>query len=151
MSGIFGIVQRNGAPLVPSLLDRMRRAMAEWGPDGNVIWNHGPAGLGQARLFSTQESHLERLPRADRISGIVFTAAARVDNRDELGDLLQIPTPVRAELADSELLFRAYLRWGEQCAVRIFGDWAFAAWHAAERKLFMARDHFGNTSLFYYS
>jgi asparagine synthase (glutamine-hydrolysing) len=150
MSGIFGIFQRDGTPVAEPTLGIMRRSMAHWGPDGSSIWRDGPAGLGQLRLFSTPESGNERLPYKDKSSGVVFTAAARVDNRAELGHLLNISPQEQAELPDSEFLLRAYLRWGEQCAVRIFGDWAFAAWHPAEHKLFLARDHFGNTSLFYH-
>src|SRR5271154_2223252 len=151
MSGIFGIVERDGAPLSPSTLDRMRASMAGWAPDGGALWHDAQAGLGQARLFSTAESHHDRLPRRDVVSDISFTAAARVDNRAELGRLLDISLPEQAELPDTEFLFRAYLRWGQDCAQHVYGDWAFAAWHPAERKLFLARDHCGNTSLFYYA
>jgi asparagine synthase (glutamine-hydrolysing) len=149
MSGIFGVVQRKGAILAPTPLDRMRRSMANWAPDGGSTWNDRYAGLGQARLFSTPESHYDCLPRMDPASGISFTAAARVDNREELGHLLDISLPEQAELPDTEFLFRAYLRWGQDCPRHVFGDWAFAAWHPMERKLFLARDHYGNTSLFY--
>lgn len=149
MSGLFGIVRRDGEGLEPSVLEALCRGMSNWGPDGCAIWRDGPAGLGQARLSSTRQSRLERLPFADKNQGMVFTAAARVDNREELGQLLGIPSPDHDGLPDSEFLWRAYLRWGEQCPARVFGDWAFAVWHPAERKLFLARDHFGNTSLYY--
>jgi asparagine synthase (glutamine-hydrolysing) len=149
MSGIFGIVRRDGAALEPSVLGIMRRSMANWGPDGDATWRDGPAGLGQARLFSTPQARLERLPYFDKSNNIALTAAARIDNREELGRLLGIPSPDHDGLPDSEFVRQAYLRWGEQCPARIFGDWAFAVWHPAERKLFLARDHFGNTSLFY--
>ncbi len=151
MSGIFGIVQRNGAPVAPSTVQAMRQAMTVWGPDGDTAWQDGPAALGQMRLLSTPESRHERLPYTDAANGVVFTAAARVDNRQELGRLLNLPAHQHPHLPDSEFLFRAYLKWGENFPVRIFGDWAFAAWHPAERKLFLARDHFGNTSIFYHS
>jgi asparagine synthase (glutamine-hydrolysing) len=54
-------------------------------------------------------------------------------------------------IPDGDLILHAYLRWGENAPWHILGDWAFAAFHPAERKLFLARDHFGNTSLYYYS
>ena len=54
-------------------------------------------------------------------------------------------------LSDAALLRQAYREWGEACVERIYGDWAFAAWHPVERKLFLARDHFGNTALYYYA
>ena len=39
---------------------------------------------------------------------------------------------------------------GTECCRHLFGDWSFAAWNAREQRLFLARDHLGNTGLFYY-
>jgi asparagine synthase (glutamine-hydrolysing) len=76
-----------------------------------------------------------------RAEGISFVAAGRVDNRDEL--------PASAGETDAAALFDAYRRWGDAAPARIYGDWEFAAWHADERRLTVARDHFGNASLYY--
>ena len=51
---------------------------------------------------------------------------------------------------DSDLILRAYRKWGEVCPDHLIGDWSFAVWHPDERKLFIARDHHGNTSLVYW-
>src|SRR5271154_6328122 len=98
MSGIFGIFYRDGAPLAPRVLDRMRHSMAAWGPDGGAVWHAGGVGLGQARLLATPEARYELLPRVDSVTGTVFTAAARVDNRARVGRLLSISTPEQAVL-----------------------------------------------------
>ncbi|MBI5715337.1 MAG: asparagine synthetase B [Chloroflexi bacterium] len=161
MSGLFGIFHRDGSPVASATLQTMRQAMAHWGRDGSDIWLDGCAGLGQARTFSTPEAQYEHLPRFDSSRGITFTAAGRVDNRDELlansrwqiADS-QMPLAIRHQpsaIPDGDLLFHAYLKWGEDCAKHIYGDWAFAAWHPNERKLFLARDHYGNTALYYYA
>ena len=151
MSGIFGIFYRDGSPVPRSTLETMRREMAERGPDGSDLWQEGVAGLGQARSFITPESQFERLPRMEATNGMVFTAAGRVDNRAELGSALNIPLSEEAQVPDSEFILRAYYRWGEDTPDRIYGDWAFAVWHPEERRLFVARDHHGNTALYYYS
>lgn len=151
MSGIFGIFRRDNVPVSPSMLETMRQAMTGWGPDGSDLWLTGCCGLGQARLHSTPEAHSERLPHADGAGGIVFTATARLDNRDELLAAWGVHPAGAASIGDGELLRAAYLRWGEGCVERVYGDWSFAAWHPAGRKLFLARDHFGNTSLYYYA
>jgi asparagine synthase (glutamine-hydrolysing) len=59
----------------------------------------------------------------------------------------------KAEVAictDSDLIRKAYYQWGERCTERLYGDWSFAAWHPDERRLFLARDHFGITALYYH-
>ena len=42
-------------------------------------------------------------------------------------------------LSDGAVVLRAYERWGAQAPARLFGDWSFAAWHADERRLVLAR------------
>lgn len=161
MDGIYGIFQRDGAPVSPVALDTMRVAMSYWGRDGGDQWHNGPAGLGQLRTFTTPESPFENLPRLQ--NGLAFTAAGRVDNRDELirklgleiGDweLDDSQSPIsniQSPIPDGDLLFHAYRKWGQDAPQHIYGDWSFAAWHPCEQELFLARDHFGNTSLYYY-
>ncbi len=79
-----------------------------------------------------------------------FFFSGRIDNRLELSKFLAINPADLPGITDSELIRLAYCRWGEETSSRIYGDWSFAVWHPAERKLFVARDHHGNTSLYYY-
>jgi asparagine synthase (glutamine-hydrolysing) len=106
-------------------------------------------GLGQLLLYNTPEALYERLPRCTA-QGVVFTAEARIDNRDELCDLFAIPHVDRQRVPDSELILRAYLKWGHDSPEHLLGDWSFAFWRPAEKELFIARDHHGNTGLYYY-
>lgn len=150
MSALFGIFQRDGSPVAGSALETMRAALSHWGGDGSGVQLDGCVGLGQLRTFTTPEACSERLPYAE--GGILFTAAGRVDNRDELLSALSSGLPVSSSvIPDGDLLLCAYRRWGADCVTHIYGDWAFAAYHPTERKLFLARDHFGNTSLYYYA
>ena len=64
MSGIFGLVRRDGAPVADALAT-MRAAMPRWGPDGFGEWCERDAALGQARLIATPESRFEDLPAWD--------------------------------------------------------------------------------------
>ncbi len=88
--------------------------------------------------------------------GTVCVASARVDNRKELLSGLGLDArewgtyqPTDAKHDDANLIHRAYTRWGADCVQRIYGDWAFAVWHPDSREVFLARDHFGMTSLYY--
>lgn len=154
MSGIFGYARiddatgRAGDP--QALLPAMAAAMAHWGPDGGGLWQDGCCSLGQRLLFNSPESVYEHLPRWVEEAGLAFTAEARIDNRDELCDRLAVPHADRPTTPDSELMLRAYLHWGEACPDHLLGDWSMAVWHPEERKLFLARDHHGNTGLFYW-
>ena len=150
MSAIFGKFCFDERTVSSSDLLPMQQAMAYWGPDGEGIWCKGHVGLGHLHRDNTPESVGDSLPWICPASGDVITASVRLDNRDELLKALSISHPDRASLPDSRLILNAYQRWGEKCADRLLGDWVFAIWNAKERKLFIARDHQGNTGLYYY-
>jgi len=80
---------------------------------------------------------------------MLVTVVARLDNRDELSVLLHLASPELLALSDESLVVRAFQRWGEACPIRLNGDWSLAVWNPASRRLFLARDHFGNGALYY--
>lgn len=51
---------------------------------------------------------------------------------------------------DSELVLRAYARWGAACQEKFNGEWAFAVWDAEKQRLFCSRDRFGLRRLYYF-
>jgi asparagine synthase (glutamine-hydrolysing) len=97
-------------------------------------------------LHTTPESLNETQPLIGVHGGLVLTADARLDNRDELCSLLRAPR----SLPDAELILAAYERWGETCPEHLLGDFAFAVWDGRRRALFCARDHFGVKPFFYH-
>lgn len=149
MSAIYGLVRLDGAPVEADELETMRRPMAYWGPDGGGTWREGGAGLGQLVAFRTPEDEHEGGPLR-LTSGTVVTPAGRLDNREELCRELAVPEQDRARTSDGRLAALAYERWGEQAFLRLLGDWALAAWHPRERRLVLARDHYGQTALYYH-
>jgi asparagine synthase (glutamine-hydrolysing) len=129
----------------------MARGLGDFGRDGFGEWAEGGAGLGQARRFTTPEGRLEAMPVVDRREGFAFTAAARLDNRDELIRELGVGGNDAARSSDSHLVLAAYRRFGDRAPGHLLGDWCLAAWHPRDRRLFLARDQFGTTALYYYA
>ena len=148
MSAIVGFLGLDGRPARAEELERMVETLAHRGPDGRAIWVEGPAGLGHCMLQTTPESLHEHLP-FER-DGLVITADARIDNREELIDWLQLKTHQPEQISDSELIIHAYQRWGEDCPAQLLGDFAFAIWDTAKQHLFCARDHFGIKPFYYF-
>ena len=52
--------------------------------------------------------------------------------------------------SDAELVLRAYEQWGEDCAARIEGEFAFVIADRRKHRIYAARDHQGLRPLFYY-
>jgi asparagine synthase (glutamine-hydrolysing) len=80
-------------------------------------------------------------------SKITLVADARIDNRDELLPQLRIS---QRDISDEDLILHAYERWGEGCAERLLGDFAFIIHDARGDRIFCARDHVGVKPLYYY-
>jgi asparagine synthase (glutamine-hydrolysing) len=126
----------------------MIATLAHRGPHAQSTWFHGSLGLAHAMLRSTPEALNEAQPYCE--DGLAITADARIDNRKELIDLLRLEPQESRSVSDSELILHAYRNWGEDCPVRLLGDFAFAIWDTATRKLFCARDPFGVRPFYYH-
>jgi asparagine synthase (glutamine-hydrolysing) len=124
--------------------------LAHRGPDGAGAWSEESVGLGHRMLHTTPESLNEKLSLVDDRRGLVLTADARLDNRDELITALGFGGRPCEELTDSELILGAYKRWGERCPERLLGDFAFAIWDRRRQELFCARDHIGVKPFYYH-
>lgn len=151
MSGIYGMVRLDGAPVTREMLEPPAVAMAGWGADGHGQWLGEQTGLGFLSLHTTPESFHERMPASLRaVPHLFITADARIDNRDELFHALHVLAPGRTRTPDSSLILLAYERWGADCVKRLLGDFAFAIWDARERLLFCARDPLGCRPFYYH-
>lgn len=146
MSDFFGIVSRQQELVKEDWLWDMQRALALWKPDYVKILYQSHFGLGQNSLRITPESLHEHLPETTH--GLSLVANARIDNRDELIKLLDVP---KAEvITDASLILAAYQKWGTECPKMLIGEFAFAIWDDAERSLFCAKDALGVRPLYYH-
>ena len=150
MSGIFGIINLDDAPVERAALARMSEVMMHRGPDGINIWSDAAVGLGHLMLCSTPESLHEKLPWKDPLSGYRITADARIDNRIDLIGALDIDKQSARDMPDSQLILATYRKWGEKCIDHLIGDFSFVIWHADSQQLFCARDHMGLRPFYYY-
>ncbi len=114
-----------------------------------AIWcdTQGRAGFAAGTTGILPEDIFDRQPLVS--PGVAFAARARIDNRDEILGKLDMPAARWPALADSEVLFLAYQRWGEECVQHLHGDFAFAAWHRDSGKVVAAVDHIGAARLYY--
>jgi asparagine synthase (glutamine-hydrolysing) len=150
VSAIFGCIYLDGRPPSTENGEAMKSAMRKWGPDGVSFIRNGSAVMGFANLAITPEAVHESLPHLDENSGVLYTASARLDNREELCEVFGIPAQESGNLPDGELVMRACREWGEGAPRHLYGDWSFAEWDSRRRTLFLARDQLGNTGLYYY-
>jgi len=150
MCGIAGCVSLTRDP-VPDLVHRlavMDELIRHRGPDGHQIWlqEAGRVGFEHRRLSIIDLSTGDQ-PMRDE-GGNWITYNGEIYNYLELREELD-PATLRTT-SDTEVILRAYRRWGPACLDRLRGMFAFALWDEANATLFCARDRFG-IKPFYYS
>ena len=148
MSGFACVCNLDGAPVDPTLVERLTASLSFHGPDAQRTWCDGPAGLGHALLRTGDELHDAAQPIG--LDGVWLAGDVRLDARAEVISRLAVTGQhATSSTSDPELILRAYLAWGEDFVDHLLGDFSFALWDARHRKLVAARDHFGVKPFFY--
>jgi asparagine synthase (glutamine-hydrolysing) len=156
MCGIFGIIGLNAC--VPAeVLERATQSLAHRGPDdsGTVILRDTgreavEIGLGNRRLAILDLSPLGRQPMNDPATGNWIVYNGEVYNFREVRAKLEREGVYFGSQSDTEVILKAYARWGERCLHEFRGMFAFAIWDAQRHRLFVARDPMGIKPLYYY-
>ncbi len=149
MSAIFGMVHTDGAPVDVAGLEAMNAVLAAHGQEGGGTWIGSGVGLGQRLMCFTPEDFFERQPLLSRSGRHVLVTDARLDNRPELAETLGIAGPELRRMPDSEIILRAYEKWGTECPRHLIGVFAFALYDLREEQLLLARSPLGERPLYY--
>jgi asparagine synthase (glutamine-hydrolysing) len=133
-------------------LQAMTTALAHRGPDGSGYWiaPDAPVFLGHRRLsiVDLEGGSQPMWDAADEI-GIVFNG--EIYNHLELRRRLETAGHrFRTSHSDTEALIHGYRQWGEDLPNHLNGMFAFAIWDRVRRRLFLARDRFGEKPLYLY-
>jgi asparagine synthase (glutamine-hydrolysing) len=129
-------------------LQRMVAALAHRGPDANGVLGMTACQLGHARL-SIIDLESGAQPMKDESGRYSITFNGEIYNyRDIRADLVKQGHRFNTH-SDTEVIMRAYAEWGAECLHRFRGMYAFALWDERERRLFAARDLFGEKPLYY--
>lgn len=145
MCGIAGFIDQGGVSR--ERLQGMSRALIHRGPDGEGLHHNDHAGFVHRRLSIIDlEGGAQPMCSADGRYWLTFNGEIYnyQDLRAELANEYRFVTS-----SDSEVLLALYIRDGVRCLDRLRGMFAFAVYDTVERRLFMARDHFGQKPLFY--
>ncbi|HWR51693.1 MAG TPA: asparagine synthase-related protein [Bryobacteraceae bacterium] len=143
MSRFIAITNLDGAPA-----GRRSTVRAVGDPAGPGVWSEGPGRITHHLLPSTPEAQFESSPAISRDGALVLAADVRLDNREELGR--DLGCRITTLVTDADLVLLAYERWGEECAQRFLGDFAFALYDRRRKRLFCGRDQAGVRQLYYF-
>ena len=157
MCGIVGVLARS-CRVSEDLLERATQSLAHRGPDHSgttIIRETVPQpleiGLGNRRLAILDLSPLGHQPMRDPETGNWIVYNGEIYNFREIRQELEKHGVHFTSQSDTEVLLKAYGRWGEGCLKELRGMFAFAIWDAQHQRLFLARDPLGIKPLYYFA
>ena len=124
------------------------------GPDAGglaLLGRDGAAAvLGNRRLAIIDPSPAGHQPMSDPERGNAITFNGMVYNFRDLRDRLAAEGERFVSECDTEVVLRAYGRYGPDCVRHLRGMFAFAIWDERHGRLFLARDRLGIKPLYYW-
>lgn len=148
MCGITGILHYSDRTVDRDVLSLMTGTLVHRGPDAQGLYVSDNIGLGHRRL-SIIDLQTGDQPLASDDTSTVIVFNGEIYNYLEIREELQSAGVRFRTASDTEVILRAYERWGVSCQERFNGMWAFAIWDAGRKELFLSRDRIGEKPLYY--
>jgi len=148
MCGIAGILDLTGVK--ESILIKMRDSMIHRGPDDAGFWisDDRRVGLAHRRLSILDLSPSGRQPM--EFDGLIIVHNGEVYNFKKIRDELKKYGYKFESKTDTEVILKAYHKWGIDAVHKFRGMWAFAIWDKKKCELILCRDRVGVKPLYWY-
>lgn len=149
MCGIAGILHFDKERQADkSLLKKMTDSTSHRGPDGEGYYLKNNLAFGHRRL-SIIDLSTGAQPMFNDDKSIVLIFNGEIYNYIELRDELRKFGYTFKTSSDSEVIIKAYEKWGIDCQNKFNGMWAFALWDNSKKQLLLSRDRIGEKPLHY--
>jgi asparagine synthase (glutamine-hydrolysing) len=148
MCGICGEIRFDGQAADVGAVVRMTGAMTSRGPDSDGVVAHGPVAFGHRRLSIIDLSAHGAQPMVDSDLGLTLVFNGCIYNYQELRKELQAAGYRFFSTADSEVVIKAFHKWGVRCVDRFKGMFAFAIADRDTGVVTLARDRLGIKPLY---
>jgi asparagine synthase (glutamine-hydrolysing) len=148
MCGIAGEIRFDETPADIDAVTAMTAALHRRGPDGWGIHAGGATALGHRRLKIIDLSDRAAQPMVDPELGLSGVFNGCIYNYRELRCELRAAGYRFFSDSDSEVLLKAYHRWGTHCVDHFLGMFAFAVLERASGRLVLGRDRLGIKPLY---
>jgi asparagine synthase (glutamine-hydrolysing) len=148
MCGLGGELRLDGTPPDVEAVGRMSSCLKVRGPDGSGTWQEGPLALLHHRLKIIDLSEAGAQPMLDDELGLVIVFNGCIYNHRELRAELEAVGYRFRSHSDTEVILKAYDRWGTRCVEHFYGMFAFALYERRTGRLVLARDRLGIKPLY---
>ena len=153
MCGITGVWEfKNKNKVSQSLIKNMTDTLHHRGPDDSGIFIDGKnnIGFGHRRLSILDLTAKGHQPMFNDDESLCITYNGEVYNFAEIKkELVDEGCQFKSD-SDTEVILKAYQKWGIESIKKFRGMFAFAIWDKNKEKLTLARDRAGVKPLYYY-
>src|SRR6185436_10475858 len=155
MCGISGYLDTSGQSTeqdLRAIVVRMAHTLHHRGPDDSGTWVDPRTGiaLGHQRLSVLDLSPLGHQPMHSACGRYVIVFNGEIYNFRALRHELEQKGHSFCGQSDTEVLMAGISEWGIESTIqRLNGMFAFATWDRETRRLYLARDRFGEKPLYY--
>ncbi|MEU8610415.1 N-acetylglutaminylglutamine amidotransferase [Actinoplanes sp. NPDC048791] len=143
MCGIGGELRYDAQAADGDAVRRMMPCLQSRGPDGEGLWQRGPIAFGHRRLKIIDLSEAGSQPMTDEQLGLTLVFNGCIYNYQQLRDELRGYGYTFVSTSDTEVIIKAYHRWGADCVQHFLGMFAFAIAEHATGRVMLARDRLG--------
>ena len=147
MCGFAGEFTTMRAPDIEAVR-RMGETMCDRGPDGSGEWSDQRVALAHRRLKVIDLSPAGDQPMVDAELGLTIAFNGCIYNHRELRRELEREGYSFFSSSDTEVILKAYSRWGTRCVDRFAGMFAFALYEHRSGRLILVRDRLGIKPLY---
>ncbi|HEY7877772.1 MAG TPA: asparagine synthase-related protein [Gemmatimonadaceae bacterium] len=148
MTAILGVFcDSDGRTPSETIAHRMLEAMRGRGGDREAVWARDGALLAVTRHHWECDDDLAGGTLVAEEDGVVVVADAALYYRDELRRAMARRGITPLGDTPAHLVLAAYRAWGDDCADRLEGDFAFVIWNRSTRRVVAARDFSGKRTL----
>ncbi|GGQ55716.1 N-acetylglutaminylglutamine amidotransferase [Couchioplanes azureus] len=148
MCGIGGELRFGDRAADPGAVRRMLPCLESRGPDGEGLWHRDGVAFGHRRLKIIDLSEAGAQPMTDERLGLTVVFNGCIYNYRQLREELRGYGYRFASTSDTEVIIKAYHRWGADCVRHFLGMFAFAIAEHATGTVMLARDRLGIKPLY---
>ncbi|OBK98472.1 asparagine synthase (glutamine-hydrolyzing) [Mycobacterium asiaticum] len=148
MCGAAGEVRLDGQVPDVAAVAAMAAVLSPRGPDGAGSWSQGRVALGHRRLSIIDLSEAGAQPMVDAELGLTIAWNGCIYNYKELRSELEGHGYRFFSHSDSEVLLKAYHRWGDDFVSHLMGMFAFAIAERDTGRVLLGRDRLGIKPLY---
>jgi asparagine synthase (glutamine-hydrolysing) len=129
-------------------VERMAATMSDRGPDGQGSWAHDAVTLAHRRLKIIDLTSAGSQPMVDSELALTIVFNGCIYNYPQLRGELEGDGYRFFSTSDTEVILKAYAKWGRDCVSHFAGMFAFAIYEHASGRLLLARDRLGVKPLY---